>query len=444
MKSLALISLCGLAALPFTATAQATAPQSTANCAVGVYRLDDGRTLDLAPSRAGSLRWTSFSGEIGRLTPQADGSWRSTIGWGDKPATETLSAVDCEKGEIAFGSTKGKRLAFDITETSFDAGGVKLLGRLVMPKGTGPVPVVVLVQGSEADSARDTLGMQRTFPAEGVGTFVYDKRGTGGSGGAYTQDLELLADDAVKAMKEARRLAGARAGRIGYQGGSQGGWVVPLAANQAPVDFAIVSFGLTVSMLEQDKQSVMSDMRAKGHSPADTAKALELTRAAQRVLESRGKEGYEAFDALREKYRAEPWFKDVHGNLLHIILPLNKQQIEEAVATKYNFAVSFRYDPMPTLRASTTPQLWVLAADDRTAPSASSAAAIRSLMSQGMDYTLAVYPKTDHGMVQFEVDADGKRVSTRFPEGYFRMMRDFMRDGRIGASYGDAGIARAR
>ncbi|KAI1694044.1 hypothetical protein Ddc_22404 [Ditylenchus destructor] len=245
-------------------------------------------------------------------------------------------------------------------------------------------------------------------------------------------------------MKEARRLAGARAGRIGYQGGSQGGWVVPLAANQAPVDFAIVSFGLTVSMLEQDKQSVMSDMRAKGHSQADTAKALELTRAAQRVLESRGKEGYEAFDALREKYRAEPWFKDVRGNLLHIILPLNKQQIDEAVATKYNFAVSFRYDPMPTLRASTTPQLWVLAADDRTAPSASSAAAIRSLMSQGMDYTLAVYPKTDHGMVQFEVDADGKRVSTRFPEGYFRMMRDFMRDGRIGASYGDAGIARAR
>lgn len=153
-----------------------------------------------------------------------------------------------------------------MTETAFDAGGVPLVGRLVMPRGPGPVPVVVLLHGSETDSALDGNALQRLFPAEGIGAFVFDKRGTGSSGGAYTQDIGLLADDAVRAMKEARRLAGSRAGRIGYQGGSQGGWVAPLAADRAPVDFAIVSFGLTVSMLEQDLQSVELEMRTHGHS----------------------------------------------------------------------------------------------------------------------------------------------------------------------------------
>jgi hypothetical protein len=37
-------------------------------------------------------------------------------------------------------------------------------------------------------------------------------------------------------MREAKRIAGARASRIGYQGGSQGGWVAPLAATRAPVE----------------------------------------------------------------------------------------------------------------------------------------------------------------------------------------------------------------
>ena len=243
MTSLARFSLCGLIALaPLFANAA-----SSGNCLVGAYRLQDGSSLDLAQSRGNSLRWTAFSGDTGRLVPQADGSWRSTVGWTDRSAEATLTSADCDKGEITFAGKTGRRIAFDVTETSFDSGGVKFAGRLVMPKGSGPVPIVVVIQGSESDSAREVVGMQRSFPAEGVGVFVYDKRGSGGSGGAYTQDMEVLADDAVSAMKEARRLAGPRAGRVGYQGGSQGGWVAPLAANRAPVDFVIVSFGLTVS-----------------------------------------------------------------------------------------------------------------------------------------------------------------------------------------------------
>ena len=418
------------------------AGETTKDCHAGSYRLRDGRTVDVAPSDADTLRWRMFTGETGQLHPQKDGTWASTYGWTGRPDGKTVSFSDCALGEISFGEERGKRITFEVHDTTFESNGVKLVGRLVTPKGNGKVPVVVLVHGSEHDSALDSYALQRMFPAQGIGAFVYDKRGTGVSGGTYTQDFDVLTADAIAAMKEAKRLAGARLARIGYQGGSEGGWVVPIAANHAPVDFVIVSFGLAVTVLEEDQESVALDMYFHHHSAADTAKALDLARAGERVVETGGKEGYEAFDALRQKYKSEPWYNDVHGDFVFFIMPLNKKQIIDAIAEFGLQSTPFRYEPMPALRASTTPQLWVLGTDDLEAPSSETAKRIRSLVAQGKDYTLAVYPGAEHGMTEYELNANGERVSTRFAPGYFRMMADFAREGRIGRHYGNAQITR--
>jgi hypothetical protein len=45
-------------------------------------------------------------------------------------------------------------------------------------------------------------------------------------------------------------------------------------------------------------------------------------------------------------------------------------------------------------------------------------------------------------MTEYEIDANGDRVSTRFAPGYFQMMTDFIRDGRIKDHYGSAAIDR--
>ncbi|HEY4113129.1 MAG TPA: alpha/beta hydrolase [Rhizomicrobium sp.] len=408
------------------------------NCAIGAYRLADGSTVDIAPSDGDTLRWRTFSGEAGQLHPQKNGSWTNTFGWTGRPDGKSVSFA-CDKGAIAFDRESGRRIPVDVKDITFHNKGVKLVGRLVMPKGSGKVPVVVLIHGSEHDSALDTYFLQRMFPAEGIGAFVYDKRGTGRSAGAYTQDFDTLADDAIAAMREARRLAGARAGRVGYQGGSEGGWVVPLAVNRAPVDFAIVSFGLAVTILQEDQESVALDMHFHHHSAEDTAKALELARAGEHVVETYGKEGYAEFDALRRKYKSEPWYKDVHGDFLFFVLPLNKAQIDEQ-AKKFLFHTPFRYEPMPALRVSKTPQLWVLGSDDLDAPSAETARRIKSLIAAGKDFTLAVYPGAEHGMTLYELNAKGERLSTRYAPGYFRMMADFIKTGRIGDHYGKAEI----
>jgi uncharacterized protein len=422
----------------FTTSAMADAAK---DCHIGSYRLADGRAVDIAPSEGDTLRWRLFTGETGQLHKQKDGSWKSTYGWTGRPDGMTVSFSDCD--DISFGKLPGKRIAFDVNNTAFESSGVKLVGRLVMPEGGAKVPVVILIHGSEHDSALDTYALQRMFPAQGIGAFVYDKRGTGRSGGAYTQDFDILAKDAVAAMHEARRLADTRAGRIGYQGGSEGGWVVPLAVNRAAVDFAIVSFGLAVTVLQEDQESVALDMHFHHHSAADTAKALELARAGERVVETAGKEGYAEFDTLRRKYKSKPWYKHVHGDFLFFVLPLGQAQIEQQ-AKKLLARTPFRYEPMPALRASTTPQLWVLGSDDLDAPSAETARRIKSLIAQGKDFTLAVYPGAEHGMTEYQLDAKSERLSTRYAPGYFRMMADFIKNGRIGSRYGNAEITQPK
>jgi len=426
-----------------------SAARAADDCHIGAYRFANGDVVDIGPADDGALRWKMFDGTVGTLHPR-DGAWTSTFGWTDRPDGHRVELADCARGELTFDGRTAQRIAFDVTETTF-AGrdGVKLKGRLVLPKGADKVAVVVLVHGSEDSSAVQGYSLQRLFPAEGVGAFVYDKRGTGGSEGKYTQDFDVLADDAVAAMREARRLAGARAGRVGYQGGSQGGWIVPLAANRAPVDFAIVSFGLAVTVLEEDAQEVVLEMKLKGHSDAEIAKALEISHAAG-VLAGDAMAGteiqaadYAVFDAVRAKYRAEPWYRDVHGNFTHFLLPLNEEQLK-AFAAAHDWRTPVHYEPMPTLRASTTPQLWILGSDDLDAPSAETSRRIKSLIDQGKNFTLAINPGAEHGMTEYELDAKGERVSTRFSAGYFAMMRDFARDGVLHGSYGRTEITRPK
>ena len=410
------------------------------DCQIGTYRFSDGEIVDIARSEGDTFRWRKFDGTTGVLHQKGNGSWTSTLGWTDHPDGHTASFTHCKTGEIEFDDKKADRIPFDTTDTMFEGrGGIKLAGRLVLPKTNDPVPIVILVHGAERDSARDSYALQRLLPAENVGAFVYDKRGTGGSAGKYTQDFDTLADDAVAAMREAKRIAGTRCARIGYQGGSQGGWVAPIAATRASVDFVIVSFGLAVSVIDEDQEEVALEMRLKGHTQEEISKALEVASAAEAVFESGFTKGFERFDAVRAKYHNEPWYKDVHGNYTHFILPYTAAEAREKFKDSLP-GTPFRYDPMPTLRTVKTPQLWILGEDDLEAPSAETSRRIKTLIVEGKPITLTLFPHAEHGMTEYEVASNGERVSTRYAPGYFAMMRDFARNGRLSDSYGSSAV----
>lgn len=421
-----------LAALwSFTGVATATtASPSATDCRVGAFRFDDGGTIDVGTTASG-LRWRLPDGRTGAIA--ADGS--STLGSTGRADAHRIEFEACPAETLRFDGRTARRIAFDVVETTFASEGSVLAGRLVLPRTTAVVPVVVLVHGSERRSALEHDAWQRQLPAAGAGAFVYDKRGTGRSGGTYTQDFERLAADAAAAMREARRLAGTRMQAGVYAGASQGGWVVPLAHARERADRLIVSYGLTVSPLEEDRSEVLQQLAARGHGDDALRGADEVARATGELMASGFRDGFARYAEVRRRHANAPWFREIEGEFSGEILryPPWLLRIAAPFARRRDQGTTWRHDPMPSLRAADVPALWILAGDDTEAPPAQTRSDLARLQAEGEPVTVLEFPGTDHGIVEFETAPDGRRVTTRVAEGYLQAVVDFALDGRLDA-----------
>ena len=434
---LRIAAACGCS-LVVACAAEAATPEPS--CHVGLYALADGSTLDLAASDEGHLRWRRPDGTSGAFDLAGAQAGASRLGWTKRPDGHVVKLTsDCDT--LAFDGAAARRVPLVVRDVRFRSDGVELVGRLVLPAGTARVPVVVLLHGSEHDSALDFESLQRRLPSQGVGAFVYDKRGTGVSGGQYTQDFDQLARDAVAALAQARQVGGDRVGRIGFEGPSQGGWVAPIAALHADVDFVTVVFGLAVSVIEEDREAVAKNMADQHHSAADTAKAMALVDAADALALAPTLEAYDRFAAVRDPWRNEPWYKDVHGDFTWMILPVKREEVLP-LAHQIDWHTPWLYDPLETISRVKPPQLWVLGEDDIDAPSAETARRLAQLRLAGHPIATAVWPHAEHGIYEYETSADGERISLRQPEGYLALLADFARGAPLKPAYGSAGLAR--
>jgi len=447
VKKLGFVSFVLVAsALALGACGEPRLPKLTAEqeCHVGAYRLTDGAVLDIAPASGPDLRWRLQDGRVGRLS--AENEWRSTLGWTEKPDGVTVRFGGCADGRVTFATgdgepLEGAKIPLAAYETSFrTSDGETLYGRLVLPEGDGPVPIVVQVHGSEKDAASLYNFRQRLYPAQGVGVFVYDKRGTGRSTGKYSQDFQQLARDAAAAAVEARRIAGPRAGRVGFEGGSQGGWIAPIAATRTPVDFVIVGYGLADTPLAENRDEALQDLAAAGYADPDIrAKALEVIGATEAVMTSRFERGYDRVDEVKRKYGKEPWFPHVKGEFTGELLKYPNFAIR-LIGPFRDVGTPWNYDPMPTLRNTPAPILWTLAAEDSSAPVEVTRARLLELVAQGRPVTVMEFPDTEHGILEFETGEDGARLETRYAEGYFQSSIDFAIRGRVDGPYGRAAV----
>ena len=410
--------------------AQAQQPPTLNDCNTGSYTLTDGSLLDISTAPAGNWRWRTLDGRFGPVN-SAD-----QILTHPDEVNLTIQAQTCDSISVVFSESDeqlGSRLAFEQIESQFAGDGEQLTGRLVLPLNADKLPIVVMVHGSEATSAVQFNAWQRLLPAMGVGVFVYDKRGTGGSSGEYTQDFQLLANDASAAAEEARRLAGDRLESLSLFGTSQGGWVAPLAATQTTVDRVIVAYGLAISPNDEDREQVLLEMSALGYSDKDVAEADEVARATGVLMASGFREGFGEYSRIRKAYGARPWFSQINGEYTGDILgyPALVMRLLAPIARRIgNQGTTWDYDPMPVLNALTVPQLWVIAGDDTEAPPATTLDRLSNLKREGKPVTILEFPNTDHGIVEFIV-VDGNRVDTRVADGYLRAMVDFARHGKL-------------
>ncbi|MCU0483240.1 MAG: alpha/beta hydrolase [Chloroflexi bacterium] len=128
---------------------------------------------------------------------------------------------------------------------TFDHDGDHLVGDLFLPpaaSAAGPVPAVILVAGSGA-GVRAWEDYGHRFAAVGLAAYAYDKPGTGESSGDWLrQTLEDRADELLAAADALAVEPGIDGRRIGLFGGSQGGWVAPLAASRSASIRAVAMF----------------------------------------------------------------------------------------------------------------------------------------------------------------------------------------------------------
>lgn len=427
--------LCSLLAVPTAATA---AEPAAAECAAQYYQLADGSGVDIAPAADGNYRWRAVDGTSGLLTRRADGLWASSLGWTARNDGRLIDLAGCAKGKIRFAGVNGQAVKFDTTDMQFKGGDVQLAGRLVMPAGNDAVPIVVLVHGSEDSSALRFFALQRLLPAQGIGVFVYDKRGTGQSGGTFTHNLHQLAADADAALTQARALAGSRLERIGYYGTSQGGWTAPRAATLGRPDFLIVGYGLAVSPVQEDREALTLDMSRHGFGPEETAKALKIGSAAHAIVRDNFRSGYEELRLLTKKYGEEPWYRFVRGNITGLVIQTPEAELREQGPRLFAGLIP-DYDPMPVLRKLKTPQLWILGGEDIDAPPVETQRRLMELKKRGRAISVVVYPAAEHGLFNFEVEKE-ERLSTRQPASLLRLLASFARGEPVSPAYDDAHV----
>lgn len=442
-RILLVVVFLGFALLATYALMRPTPPDPLADpkiaCFFGAYKMSDGAVFAVTNYNAKRLRVTYLAGER-RLVRRAEannkikGSARFvSAGAGDDESGAVDVIYDfapCSDGGVTFtaadgAQTQGHKVKVAATDTAFVSEGVKLQGRLALPEGEGPFPLVVLGHGSENFSALDTDRLQHLLPANGIATFAFDKRGTGRSEGTYTQDFDLLARDLAAATVEARRLGGALIGEVGLSGPSQGGWIAPLAATKTPVDFVMVEYGLAVSPLHEDSGEVENDLREAGYGEDVIAKAREVTDATGKVIASNFKEGYEQLAAVKAKYGQEKWFKLIHGDYSGTILSRNEYLLW-LFGPMYSVGTPFAYEPKPVLEQIDKPMLWVLGDKDKDAPYLPTLEVLRDVQTRHGTLDVVVFRDADHGILNFEM-RDGKRVKTHYAPGYFQLLVDWVR-----------------
>lgn len=429
--------LAGVFALAGMSAVQAQQTQALSQCNTGSYTLSDASVLDISAAPAGNWRWRTLDGRFGPVNA-AD-----QIPAHPEERNLTIEAQHCDSIRIVSdaGEQQGSRLVFEQIDSQFTGANEQLVGRLVLPRNASKLPVVVMVHGSEATSAVQFNAWQRLLPAMGVGVFVYDKRGTGGSTGNYTQDFQLLAGDASAAVREARRLAGDRLESLTMLGTSQGGWVAPLAASnlvvpntvQTNVDKLIVAYGLAISPNDEDREQVLLEMQALGYQDSDLAAAAEVATATGVLMASGFREGFAEYARVRKAYKSRPWFSQIQGEYTGDILgyPAPVLRLLAPIARRLgNQGTPWDYDPMPVLNTLGIPQLWVIAGDDTEAPPETTLRRLNGLKTAGKPITILEFPETDHGIVEF-VEIDGRRVATRVADGYLRAVAEFAKGNAV-------------
>jgi len=270
---------------------------------------------------------------------------------------------------------------------AFQSGTVTLSGTLIMPTTAGPHPAVMIVHGARPNER----GPYRRFATEifaqhGIAALIYDKRGYGqSSGDAATTSLYDLAEDVSAGVHYLQNRPDIDHTRIGLQGDSQAGWIMPIAATgTSDIAFVVMVAASAVSPAQQEAFSIENKL----HSAGLSERAVDTGRKARKLMDDY------AYAVYQQRLPAT-------------------EALQEVIALRTD------HNPIPLLEQLTQPVLIILGEADPFVPTEYSALLFdTSLRKAGnRDYTIIVYPKANHGIQVPTTNAQGE-TTLAYVDGY--------------------------
>lgn len=372
---------------------------------VGVYQ-SESRRLAVTWREYGGLRAIDLdTGEAESLFPVSPRAFLSeeqvtkqdaSEPWFRFPVDRAGQVVALERGDWRSPETLYREDAVVQEQLDFRSDGVKLSGTLLTPMTGVDLPAVVLVHGSGPIYRTALLQRALWFVESGFAAFIYDKRGTGTSDGDRRDDhFPTLVGDIRAAVEATRSHPSVDASRVGLQGHSQAGYLIPIVAADDPaIAFAIVVNGGGIGPAEQSMFDKANDLERAGFNGAEKGRALQFM--AKFFAYFRDREGERA--SLERDYLAakqEAWFGETDLPDLPGI-PSWDNPPAEMIA----FAEELRFGPVGFQEKMKQPVLVLLGAQDETVPAKVIAESWTTslIAADNSDFKIVTIPDANHGM----------------------------------------------
>jgi len=280
-------------------------------------------------------------------------------------------------------------LPYKEEDVTFQSGGVALTGTLRLPLTKSKHPGLFIMQGSGAVDRDGEWFYADHFTRQGIVTLVYDKRGTGSSGGDYRDEsINDFAAEALAGIHYLQSRGEVNPKRVGLYGRSHGGIVAPLAASLSnDVAFIINVSGAGVAPYQQVTYQAEAQMRRDGFSETDIAEAITYMNLKWEVARTGG-EGWDRLQTATQNARDKKWLARAQ--------PATKL---EDIVPSWNLEMG--YDPIPALEKVKCPVLALFGELDTLTPVTETIANYRKGLGKAgnKDLTIKVFPHADHALL---------------------------------------------
>ena len=374
----------------------ATEPYSEKETAAisGLYRLADGRLMDIAPTFLSGppVYVRDYRGLLRALYYRGRGEFTAGPGMID-PAPTALAIETAQTGRAIYvreggRRIKGERVSFRERPFAWTNGDANLSGSLILPAGKGPFPAVILTQWADPVGRDHYRSIAHWYAAKGIAALIYDRRGVREStGDTRTTGFPELAEDAAQAARALEKLPEIDAKRIGAEGGSQGGWIAPLAAaRSSAISWVVVDASPAVTAAEQEMWRVEHQARAENYSEAELKKATEYEAMLIHWIDTG--EGRNELIERAKTANGQRWAAN-----LHLIDETSPERVADARREKFWF-----FDPLPEYRKIKVPILVMNGELDAQVPAEKSVRLWREALAGNRNAEVILFPRTTHEM----------------------------------------------